>query len=141
MEERKDAGRALSPAEQNRLLDGLKGRRTPPADVDSGAAAHWNAGGRSAFTDGGTNGLDGKTLTVGRAKTSNGTGRIIPFDGELGSIRAGHLAWFVEHFGEPNSDQNVFPWGKPVPSDPARDRYYLGLGPIAEGYRRILPTP
>jgi integrase len=64
--------------------------------------------------------LMGKTLTVGRAKTSNGTGRIIPFDDELGSILAQHRAWFVEHFGEPKADQYVFPWGKPVPSDPTR---------------------
>ena len=61
-----------------------------------------------------------KAITVGRAKTSNGTGRIIPFNDELGHILAIHRAWFVEHFGEPEPEYCVFPFGHPVPSDPRR---------------------
>ena len=26
----------------------------------------------------------------------------------------------MEHFGEPKAAQHIFPWGKPVPSDPTR---------------------
>jgi integrase len=121
MEERKDVGRALSPAEQNRLLDGLKERRTPhlPTLIPTLLLTGMRAGEALSLTWGQVN-LMGKTLTVGRAKTSNGTGRIIPFGGELGSILAQHRAWFVDHFGEPKAEQYVFPWGKPVPSDPSR---------------------
>ena len=61
-----------------------------------------------------------RTLTVGRAKTSNGTGRMIPINDELGGVLAAHRAWFVEEFGEPEPNHHLFPWGKPVPSDPSR---------------------
>jgi integrase len=61
-----------------------------------------------------------KTITVGRAKSSNGTGRTIPFNDELASILASHRGWFVERFGEPKPGQYLFPWGKPLPSDPTR---------------------
>jgi len=57
---------------------------------------------------------------VGRAKTSNGTGRMIPINYELGSVLATHREWFVKHFGEPEPEQYLFPWGKPRPCDPAR---------------------
>jgi integrase len=61
-----------------------------------------------------------KTITVGRAKSANGTGRIIPINDDLASILATHRAWFQKEFGEPEPDQHLFPWGKPVPSDPMR---------------------
>jgi integrase len=64
--------------------------------------------------------LMGKTVTVGRAKTSSGTGRPIPINDDLAAILAAHRAWFVERFGEPRPNQYLFPWGKPVPSDPTR---------------------
>jgi integrase len=62
--------------------------------------------------------LMGKTITVGRAKSANGTGRIIPINDDLASILAAHRAWFLKEFGEPEPDHHLFPWGKPVPSDP-----------------------
>jgi integrase len=34
-----------------------------------------------------------KTLRVGRAKTSNGTGRMIPINDDLASVLATHRAW------------------------------------------------
>ena len=61
-----------------------------------------------------------RTLTVGRAKTSNGTGRMIPINDELVAVLGNHRAWFVEQFGEPESGHHLFPSGKPVLSDPAR---------------------
>jgi hypothetical protein len=41
------------------------------------------------------------TITVGRAKTSSGTGRVIPINDDLAKLLASHRAWFVERFGEP----------------------------------------
>jgi integrase len=64
--------------------------------------------------------LMGKTITVGRAKTANGTGGMIPMNDDLASILASHRAWFVDKFGEPRPEHHLFPWGKPVPSDPMR---------------------
>ena len=59
LEERKDVGRALSPTEQKRLLDGLKdSSHTPSADTTTAVVAHGHAGGRSAVADMGTGGHD-----------------------------------------------------------------------------------
>jgi integrase len=121
LEERKDVGRALSPAEQNALLDGLQQRRTPhlgtliPLLLLTGMRA-----GEALSLSWGQVDLMGKAVTVGRAKTSNGTGRVIPINDDLAAILAAHRAWFVERFGEPKPEQYLFPWGKPVPSDPSR---------------------
>lgn len=121
LEERKDVGRALRPDEQKKLLDGLNDRRTPHLAtlVPMLLLTGMRAGEALAMTWGQVD-LISKSLTVGRAKTSNGTGRMIPMNDELAVILANHRAWFTEHFGEPQREQHLFPWGKPVPSDPAR---------------------
>jgi integrase len=121
MEERRDVGRALSPAEQKRLLDGLKDRRTPhlPTLIPMLLLTGMRAGEALSLTWGQLDMLN-QTLTVGRAKTSSGTGRTIPINGDLSSILAAHREWFAERFGEAKSEQHLFPWGKPVPSDPTR---------------------
>jgi integrase len=121
MEERKDVGRALSVEEQKALLDGLKNRRTPhlgtilPMLLLTGM----RAGEALSLTWRQIDLMD-RTLRVGRAKSSNGTGRMIPINDDLAAVLATHRAWFVEEFGEPLPTQYLFPWGKPVPSDPAR---------------------
>lgn len=121
LEERKDVGRALSPKEQKRLLDGLKDRRTPhlPTLIPMLLLTGMRAGEALSLTWGQVDFLR-KTLTVGRAKTANGTGRMIPINDDLSSILASHALWFTDHFGEAKPDHHIFPWGKPVPSDPAR---------------------
>lgn len=121
LEERKNVGRALSSDEQHRLLDGLKDRRTPHLStlVPLLLLTGMRAGEALSLTWAQADLID-KTLTVGRAKTSNGTGRMIPINDELGKVLATHRVWFVKHFGEPQADHYLFPWGKPVPSDPTR---------------------
>jgi len=119
LEERKDVGRALSPAEQKRLLDGLKDRRTPhlctliPLLLLTGIRSSEALSMTWAQID-----LIDGTLRVGRAKTSSGTGRVIPINADLASVLGAHRMWFVNHFGEPKPEQYLFPWGKPLPSDP-----------------------
>jgi integrase len=121
LEERKDVGRALSDFEQRTPLDGLKNRRTPhlgtlvPVLMLTGMRV-----GEALFLAWGQVDLMGQTITVGRAKTSGGTGRGIPINDDLASILAAHRAWFVDRFGEPRRDHHLFPWGKPVPTDPSR---------------------
>jgi len=61
-----------------------------------------------------------KAITVGRAKTSNGTGRTIPINDDLASILAAHRTDFVNAFGQPLPEQFLFAWGSPLPSDPTR---------------------
>ncbi len=121
LEERKNVGRALASEEQHRLLDGLKDRRTPHLQtlVPLLLLTGMRAGEALSLTWGQAD-LIGKTLTVGRAKTSNGTGRVIPINDELATILAAHRAWFVGEFDEPLPDHYLFPWGKPRPCDPSR---------------------
>ncbi len=121
LEERKDVGRALSAEEQKALLDGLKNRRTPHLGtiVPLLLLTGMRAGEALSLTWRQIDLMD-KTLRVGRAKTSNGTGRIIPINDDLTAVLATHRAWFVGEFGEPLPTHHLFPWGKPVPSDPTR---------------------
>jgi len=121
LEERKDVGRALPADEQRALLDGLKNVRTPHLATyiplllltgvrpGEGLCLTWEQ------VD-----LMDRALRVGRAKTANGTGRVIPINDDLAPILAAHRAWFVEEFGEPHPSHYLFPWGKPIPSDPTR---------------------
>ena len=57
-----------------------------------------------------------RTITVGRAKTSNGTDRVIPINEDLAKLLASHRAWFVERFGG-QPEQCLFPFGSPQPTD------------------------
>jgi integrase len=129
LEERKDVGRALSPEEQGKLLAGLEQRRTPhlqtliPVLLLTGMRA-----GETLSLTWGQVDLMSRTITVGRAKTSSGTGRTIPINDDLGRILAAHREWFTGRFGEPQADQHLFPWGKPVPSDPARHATDISWG-------------
>ena len=121
LEERKDVGRALSPEEQRRLLDCLATSKSPilrtivPMLLLTGMRAGEAISLRWVQVD-----LLAGTITVGRAKTSNGTGRVIPINDDLAHVLANHRAWFVERFGEPLPDHCVFPWGPGEPTDPTR---------------------
>ena len=121
LEERKNVGRALASEEQHKLLDGLKDRRTPHLStlIPLLLLTGMRAGEALSLTWGQVDLID-KALTVGRAKTSNGTGRVIPINGELETVLATHRAWFVDAFGEPLAEHHLFPWGKPRPCDPSR---------------------
>jgi integrase len=121
LEERKDVGRALSADEQKALLDGLQNRRTPHIStlVPLLLLTGMRAGEALSLIWGRVDLMD-KTLRVGRAKTSNGTGRVIPINDDLGSVLAAHRTWFIEKFGVPRPEHYLFPWGKGVPSDPTR---------------------
>ncbi len=61
-----------------------------------------------------------RVVTVGRAKTSSGTGRQIPMNEELFEALTVHAAWFTKRFGGAEPKHHVFPFGKPMPSDPTR---------------------
>jgi integrase len=121
-EERKDVGRALSPEEEKRLLDtaGKKKRWQVAAVI---IRALLLTGMRSGELTGATWGqvdLERRVLTVGRAKTSAGTGRQIPMNNDLFLLLTAHAEWFTGKFGETRPEYYLFPFGKPAPSDPTR---------------------
>ena len=64
--------------------------------------------------------IEKRTLRVGRAKTSSGTGRVIPMIDSLFAVFRQHAAWFAKEFGELKPEWFVFAWGSPKPTDPAR---------------------
>jgi integrase len=64
--------------------------------------------------------LRARTVQVGRAKSEAGEGRIVPLNSEVYEALRAHRAWYVERFGAADEDWYVFPWGKPMPSDPTR---------------------
>jgi integrase len=121
LEERKDVGRALSADEQKALLDGLRECRTAhlPTVIPLLMLTGMRTGEALSLTWSQVD-LMNKTLTVGRAKTSNGTGRAIPINDDLASSLAAHRLKFVESFGEPDATHYLFAWGSPLPTDPTR---------------------
>lgn len=125
MEERKDVGKALSAAEESALLTTLSEHDSPNHSQTLGTFV------RIALLTGMRSGeilnltwgqvdFEKRVITVGRAKTSSGTGRQIPMNGELLSVLAAHAEWFTTRFGEATDDWYLFPYGKPTPSDPSR---------------------
>jgi len=120
LEERKDLGRALSPDEQSRLLDAVAMLRSPviraaiPVLILTGMRS-----GEALSLKWGQVNLFDRTITVGKAKTASGTGRIMPINDDL-NVLAHHRAWFVDQFGGAHAEQAVFPFGSPQPTDPNR---------------------
>jgi len=130
LEERKHVGRALSPNEQHRLLDGLSARRTHhlPTLIPLLLLTGIRAGEALSLTWGQVDLID-RTLTVGRAKTSNRAGRLISINDELAGILSAHRAWFAEHFKEPDAG-HTSSRGASVchPTGAPRNGHNVGLG-------------
>ena len=121
MEERHDVGRALTADEKQRLLKAADASLSPTLKTLVRAALLTGArGGELTSLRWGQVDFDQKTITIGKAKTAAGTGRVIPMNDELLVVMASHAKWFTEAFGEARADYCVFPFGSPVPSDPTR---------------------
>jgi integrase len=121
LEERKDVGRAISSEEQEKLLDVAAGLRSQvvrtvmPVLILTGLRSGEALSLQWKQVD-----LFARTIIVGRAKTSSGTGRIIPINDDLAIVLASHRSWFVERFGEPQPEQYLFPFGSPQPTSADR---------------------
>src|SRR6266446_2029161 len=61
-----------------------------------------------------------KTLTVGKSKTTAGTGREIPLNDTVLAALEAHADWYIRRFGECRPEWYVFPAGKGQPNDPTR---------------------
>lgn len=135
LEERKDVGRAVSLAEQERLFAALEADRTPHlrALIPLLLLTGLRAGEAFSLTWGQVD-LLAATVTVGRAKTSSGTGRVIPMNDELGRVMSVHRAICAERFGELKPSHYVFAWGSPWPVDPTR--HITGVKHAWESLRR-----
>ncbi|MBI3470498.1 MAG: site-specific integrase [Candidatus Solibacter usitatus] len=121
LEERKDAGRALTPEEEQRLVEAADRSRSPILGtfVRVALLTGMRSGEIASLTWGQVD-LARRVVTVGRAKTASGTGRQIPMNQELFEILSAHAQWFTERFGETRQEFHLFPFGKPTPIDPTR---------------------
>lgn len=121
-EERKDVGKALSPEEEKRLLEaaGKKKRWQLAAVIIRALLLTGMRSGELTGAAWGQVDFESRALTVGRAKTSAGTGRQIPMNGDLFNLLSMHAAWFTEKFGAMQPEHYMFPFGKPQPTDPTR---------------------
>jgi integrase len=121
LEERKDVGRAISPDEEKTLLEAVSRVRSP--FISTFVRVALLTGMRSGeITDLTWQQVDfsKRVVTVGRAKTSSGTGRQIPMNQELFDAFTTHAAWFTERSGATEPGDYLFPFGKPMPNDPTR---------------------
>jgi integrase len=122
-EEREDIGRALAPEEEAALLNAAAANRSPFIDrfIRIALMTAMRAGEIRTIQAGRVN-LQDRTLTVGRAKSRKGSGRVIPMTGELHAILTAQLLWLKEHFGPVQPDWYLFPFcGETrTPTDPAR---------------------
>ena len=121
LEERKDAGTALTPEEETRLLDAAAQARSPilKTFLQLSLLTGMRSGEVSGFTWGQVD-LAKRWITVGRAKTSSGTGRQIPMNPELLDVLTVHAEWFTKRFGQSAPSLYLFPFGKPTPNDPTK---------------------
>ena len=121
LEERKDAGKALSPEEESRLLAAAARARSPILVTFLRVALLTGMrSGEITTLKWSQVDLSIRVITVGRAKTSSGTGRQIPINEELFHVLIAHAEWFTKRFGETKPDFFLFPFGKPTPNDATR---------------------
>ena len=122
LEERKDVGRALMPEEEARLIAAAP-RVYRSALIGLFVRVALLSGMRSGEILGlrwGQVDFQTRVISVGRAKTSSGTGRQIPMNLELYELMASHAKWFMQRFGQADEAFYLFPWGSPAPTDPTR---------------------
>jgi len=123
LEEPRDKGQALSPAQENDLLTHAANNKSPfllpfvRIALLTGMRLGEIRRLRWSQID-----LDKRTLTVGTSKTKAGTGRAVPMNLDLYSTFAAHASWLAEELGpiEPTT-WYVFPFCNRVrPVDPHR---------------------
>lgn len=121
-EENKDAGKALSPEEEKRLLDAASKKKRwqiAATIIRVGLMTGMRSGEITGLTWGQVD-LESRVVTVGRAKSPSGTGRQIPMNRDLFAVLSTHADWFTMKFSEALPDHYLFPFGKPYPTDPTR---------------------
>src|SRR5207245_2793382 len=116
------AGKALSTEEENRLIEAAtmnKRWRMLATIVRVALLTGMRSGEITGLTWGQVE-LDRRVITVGRAKTSSGTGRQIPMNQDLFLALSAHADWFTQKFGTAEAGLYLFPFGKPAPVDPTK---------------------
>jgi integrase len=115
-------GRSYSADEKSRMLEEAQKLRTP--QMHAAFALDLNTGLRDKelreIRWSQIDLLDKKALTVGKAKTVAGTGRVIPLNETALAALEAHAAWYTRRFGLCKPEWFVFAFGAPLPKDPTR---------------------
>lgn len=125
LEEREDIGRCLSPEEEAKLLAAAQSKKTQSPTIYAFVRilllTAMRSGELKSLTWGQIN-FEKRTIRVGRAKTSSGTGRLIPMNDELFEVIVDHGRWHADVYGEAEPQWFLFPErirpGKPA--DPTK---------------------
>ena len=140
LEERKDLGKALSDLEEQRLLAGSSTMRSPILGtfIRIALLTGMRSGEITTLTWGQVD-FEKRVVTVGRAKTSSGTGRQIPMNQDLFDVFRAHASWFTNRFGEALASSYLFPFGKVAPTDPSKPVTTLktAWGLLQEGWGEL----
>jgi integrase len=132
LEENHDAGQALSPEDESRLLSAARADESPNRNpalypfLCLALATGMRSGEIASLRWRGVD-LDSSVLTVGRAKSKAGTGRQIPLNADMITALTEHAAWCRRKLGDIRPEWYVFPGraGKPKhgeqrPLDPTK---------------------
>jgi integrase len=111
LEERKDIGKALTAEEENRLLTAAWASKSPligpivSIALMTGMRSGEILGLQWAQVD-----LQHMILTVGKAKTKAGSGRMIPINQDLATIFENHANWYQDQIGGIKAGHFLFPF-------------------------------
>jgi integrase len=125
--QRQDVGRPLSPDEEARILTiarpGKRNTDTKSPVIYPAIVLGLNTAMRDSemrhLTWGQIDFLK-QVLTVGKSKTSAGTGRTIPLNSSVLGALADHMKWYEEKVGPATAESYVFPFGKARHYDAAK---------------------
>jgi integrase len=120
LEENMGVGKALTSEEEARLLKAADDNRSRLSVLIRVALQTGMRAGELTSLQWRQVDFEKKLITVGKAKTANGTGRIIPMNPNLAAVLSVHADWYRKRFEEVRPEWFVFPFGSPYPSDPAR---------------------
>lgn len=111
LKERNNVGKALAPDEEARLLAASLKAESPLISpfIRIALTTGMRAGEILGLTWGRVNLLE-RYITVGEAKTSAGTGRIIPMNEDLYQVLLSFADWHRQHCGSIDPERFVFPF-------------------------------
>ena len=118
---KEDVGKAYNLDEKDRLLDQAKRSRSPL--IFSALVIALNTGmrdGENKRTRWSQIDFEKGIFTVGKSKTSAGTGRTIPLNDELRDALLEHAKWYKTKFKELKPEWYIFPFGRRGQMDPKR---------------------
>jgi integrase len=122
LEERRDVGKALSIEEEQRIVESAA--RSHSRMIHTIVRIALGTGMRRdeiRLMKWGQIDFEARQITVGKAKTAAGQGRVIPFGAMLEAVLSTYASWYASKLGEMRPDWHVFPFSnRRKPVDPER---------------------